>query len=444
MNTDRFKDFEPDVRHLVLAFEEDGGRRFFDVDELEVIADYYLEMQDVEGLEAAVGLGERLYPDNGEMRLRKAQLLGVKGRYRQALGLLEQLELEDQDNTDVAYTLGTLYSMTGNAEKSIEYYLRAATDGYELGMIYGNVADEYLKLGNTVQAVRYYRKAVEDNPDEQRSLRSLVFIWDWQGRLEQAVRFFSNHVHNHPYCKTAWYCLGCCYMRDGHANAAKAVDAFEYALAIDSRYEDASYGLSEAYMNMGDLGNAVRTLRDMLEWTDNRHFVLLNIGGLFMRTGNYHTAYSYIRNSLKEYDRNGFVWNELGHCCEKLGYVEEAVAHYSRAINLYPDYDELWLDLADLYVAECRFDEAAALMESARTEADDRFLFDVRLVYCYYRLGRRNRLFALLAEDAACYAERLSDLLVQYPDLSQDAEVVGVINGYERNNDSINSNNLLF
>ena len=59
MNSDRFKDFDSDVRQLVLAFEDDskGSRQFFDVDELEVIADYYLEMHDVEGLEAAVRLG---------------------------------------------------------------------------------------------------------------------------------------------------------------------------------------------------------------------------------------------------------------------------------------------------------------------------------------------------------------------------------------------------
>ena len=60
MTTDRFKNFDPEVRQLVLAFEDENGRHFFDVEELEVIADYYLEMQDVEGLEAAVRLGEQL------------------------------------------------------------------------------------------------------------------------------------------------------------------------------------------------------------------------------------------------------------------------------------------------------------------------------------------------------------------------------------------------
>ena len=81
MNLDRFKDFEPDVRNLVLSFENpQGGHRFFDVDQLEIIADYYLEVADIEGLEAAVTFGERLYPANDEIRLRRAHLWSVTGQ----------------------------------------------------------------------------------------------------------------------------------------------------------------------------------------------------------------------------------------------------------------------------------------------------------------------------------------------------------------------------
>lgn len=437
MNSDRFKDFDSDVRQLVLAFEDDskGSRQFFDVDELEVIADYYLEVHDVEGLEAAVRLGEHLFPGNSEIRLRRAQLLGVQGRYRQALGLLEDLEREDQDNTDIAYTLGTFYSMTGDAKKSIDCFLRAASDGYELGMIYGNVADEYMRLGNTVEAMRYYRKAVENNPDEHRSLRAIAHIWGWQGRHEQGIQYFSKYVANHPYCKTAWYCLGRSYIRSALKGqqailaASKAVDAFEYALTIDSKYEDASYGLSEAYMKLNDLAHAVQALREVLEYTASRHPVLRAIGNLYFGTGNYHTAYSYYREALKEDANDAFAWNCLGHCCERLGYVDEAVAHYNRAINLSPECDDLWLDLADLYIAECRFSEAVALLVSARQDAEGRFLFDYRLMYCYYRLGQRNRLFRLLEDVADLCDYHLPDLLIYYPDMSQDTEIVTFIRG---------------
>lgn len=69
---------------------------------------------------------------------------------------------------------------------------------------------------------------------------------------------------------------------------------------------------------------------------------------------------------------------------------------------------------------------------------DNRFHFDIRLMYCYYRLGRRNKLFSLLAEDAALGAYRFSDLLIYYPDMSQDTDLVTVIREYDRNCKFIN------
>jgi hypothetical protein len=94
MNLDRFKNFEQDVRELVLAFEKqkEGHAAYFDVDQLEIIADYYLEVYDVEGLESAVKLGEQLFPSSSEIRLRRAHLLSIQGQYPKAMEILQDLE----------------------------------------------------------------------------------------------------------------------------------------------------------------------------------------------------------------------------------------------------------------------------------------------------------------------------------------------------------------
>ncbi len=427
MNTDRFKNFDPDVRRLVLAFERGGEGVWMDVDELTVVADYYLEVRDVEGLEAAVSKGERIYPHNGDIRLRRAQLLGIKGAYGQALRILKQLEQEEPDNTDVFYSLGTLYSLTDNPQASIYYYLKAAADGYELGMIYGIVADEYVKLGNTVQAVRYYRKALTYDPNEGHWLYSLSNIWGRQLRYGQAVQFFTQHVSDHPYCKEAWYCLGIAYLWGAQYDTQLAVDAFEYALAIDSQYESACTALSEAYMMMGDIPRAVKTLRSALDFAADRPDILHSIGCLYMADNNYHTAYVYFQDALKEDDTRAYFWDGLGRCSQCLGYVEEAVEQFVHAINLEPEFDCYWLNLADLYISQLRWADAASLLESARGEATDPYDFDVRLLYCYYKMGRRNRLTSLMAEAGAKYGPMLKDLLLQYPDMAQDWEIVSTI-----------------
>lgn len=427
MNSDRFKNFEKHVCELVLAFEKqkDGNMQYFDVDQLEVIADYYLEVYDVEGLNAAVAFGEQLFPASSSIRLRKAHLLSVQGQYPQALAILRELETTEPDNTDVNYALGAIYGIMGKSDMAIENYLKAASDGYQLDMIYGNVGDEYFKKGDAEKAIEYYHKSIDVNPEEERSMYNLACTLDEQGRDEEAEAYFSQLVSDHPYSKCAWYCLGSVY--SWLQLYEKAADAFEYAIAIDKTMFNAYLGLSENYRRMGDMSRAVQALHDSLPYADDRPYVVYSIGRLYLEMGNCHTASTYFHDALKEDPAFALAWNDLGRCSERLGYVDEAAGYYRRAIDLDPDSDEHWVCLADLYMSTERYAEAAALLESARTEAVNRFMFDSRLLYCYFKLGRRNKLFALLQQDAHDFASRYNTLFTQYPDFSQDLEVVNSI-----------------
>lgn len=430
MNLDRFKNYDKDVRELVLDFEkqEGGHMHYFDVDQLEVIADYYLEVNDVDGLASVVEFGEQLFPNNNAIRLRRAHLLSIQGQYDQSLAILCDLNRKDPDNTDVCYALGAIYSMLFRSEESIEYYLKAAADGCQLDMIYGNVADEYFKLGRVDEAVKYYYKSIAINPEEERSLRNLACSLDEQGRAEEAESFFSQLVLEHPYSKYAWVCLGSVYA--WLSLYEKSADAYEYAIAIDKTLFDAYLGLSDSYHRMGDIPRSVQALRDSLPYADDRPYVLYTIGHIFLEIGNFHTASTYFHDAIKEDPAFAVAWNDLGRCSQNLGYVDEAAGYFRRAIDLDPDSDEHWICLADLYLTNGRFIEAASLLESARNEAVDRFMFDSRLLYCYYHMGQRNRLFSLLNQDAEDFSSRYHTLFAQYPDLLTDPEIINAITSF--------------
>ena len=124
MNTDRFKNYEEDVKQLVLDFEsmdKRGNSRFYDVDQIETIIDFYLDTADSEMLEKSVRYGERLFPASNEIRLRRAHLLCFKERYNEALGILKQLLRIEPDDTDVLYALGVVYSALEQPRKAIQY-----------------------------------------------------------------------------------------------------------------------------------------------------------------------------------------------------------------------------------------------------------------------------------------------------------------------------------
>lgn len=426
MTPDRFKKHSPHIRRLVLDFEQqqESHPRFFDADQLEVIADYYLEVCDIDGLAAAVDYGEKLYPHHLAFPLRRAHLLSIQGHYSTALRLLKNLLKTEPDNTDIHYSLANLYSLTDHPNLAIRHYLAAAADGCQLGMVYGNIGDEYTRLGHNAQAVRYYRKAVEENPDEERSLMALAIIWQQQGRHSRAKNYFNAFISDHPYSKAAWAALaGTLFDETSYQQAA---DAYEYALAIDETFFHAYQGLAECYRRLGYTAKAVETLRMAAPYTSDRASLFFVIGCYHLEDNNLHTAYSYFRDAVGIAPAYSFVWTHLGRCCEKMGYVSEAADHYRHAASLEPDMDEPWLQLAEFYIRQARYDTAASILEESRNPADP-FLFDELLILCYYHLGLRNRMFAILQNDAPQYASQYPKILRHHPELAADLELVTAI-----------------
>ena len=164
MKKDRFHNFDDEVRDLVLDFENTvlkGKTQFFDVDELEIIIDYYFEVNDLKPLERAVEYAEELYPNSTTIRLRRAHLMISHEQYAQALQVLNQMRQAEPDNTDVAYSLGVANGAVGQSEKAIAYFKEAARDGWMLGRVYSNMAEEYYKLKDYDAALNFYRKAME-------------------------------------------------------------------------------------------------------------------------------------------------------------------------------------------------------------------------------------------------------------------------------------------
>ena len=118
-------DYDEEERQLVLDFENTilkGGNQFFDEDEMEVIIDYYFEVNDLEPLQRAVEYAEELYPDSTTVRLRRAHLMIAHEQFDSALHIIKQLRRKEPDNTDVAYSLGVAYGAVGEHRKAIELY----------------------------------------------------------------------------------------------------------------------------------------------------------------------------------------------------------------------------------------------------------------------------------------------------------------------------------
>ena len=333
MKNERFTDFDDEVRHLVLDFEKtvmNGENQFYDVDELEMIIDYYLEVLDKEPLLTAIVYAEQLYPESTEIKIRRAHWYIANQEFDRALEILLRLEEQEPDNTDIAYSLGVLYGEKEQSEKAIDYFLQASTDGWQLGRIYANIAEEYYKLNNFHEAIQYYMKAFGTDSYDVQTFYNYLDTCQQAGLSDEAAEFFKLYVESHPYGKEGWYCLGCAYRDMGMMD--RAIDAVEYAIAIDKNYTVAYLELSRIQEESGDSGEAATTLMRLLDVAGDRAEVYRALGDLFVRQENFETAMLYYKKAVVENESDAYALAGLAMCCMHLGDLSMALSYVKKAL----------------------------------------------------------------------------------------------------------------
>ena len=301
MDKDRFKDFDEEERQLVLDFENSvlrGGQQFFDVDELEIIMDYYFEVNDIAPLERAVEYAEQLYPDSTIVKLRRAHLLIAKEQYDDAMRIIKTLRRQEPNNTDVAYSLGVAYGAMGEHEKAIELYMEAATDGWLLGRVYANIAEEYYHLHEYEEAIRYYQLSLDTDSYDAATLYNYVDTAIQSHNEEDAVAYLKSFVEEHPYSSEAWQCLGNVYRE--LSLFERAIDAYEYSLAIDKTSFTTCSDLAATLEYMGKPADAVTALLRARDYVANRSLLYRMVATIYMRSGNNEMALVYYRKSVEE------------------------------------------------------------------------------------------------------------------------------------------------
>ncbi len=466
MKAERFKNYDNEVRELVLAFENMRNmdmQRFFDVDQLEIIIDYYLEQMDVELLQYAVSYAEDLFPSNFEIRLRRAHMLCVQNDFKQALSLLNQLQEIDPDNTDVAYAMATVFSALDQPQRAIQCYLRAATDKFELGMIYGNIADEYVNLNDDAQAVHYYIKSLTENPNDERSVENLFFSFNAmlikELNADHVIDFYIQFVKDHPYSLKGWFFLGSSYELLGLWE--KAVDAFEFVIAIDSKYVDAYLQMSNCYMNMGNVDKAVAIIQEAIEKNGKNEMLCIHLASVYLESNNPYTAISYIKKAIDISPRNVLSWIILAESYDQLGdyssavfAIEQAqsidpstVAIASSAPEIYLHYGDgekaetMYLEsikasslkmgpilnYVDFLIERQRYDDAIEYLVLTLLNTDTPLPYNLKLAKCYFDTGRRNMLFNILRACKSDPGFSVDELFDMSPAMKDDLEIVEIL-----------------
>jgi len=145
--------------------------------------------------------------------LKKAIDLANKGKFTEALIILEKLFSIVPDDPEVLYNLGMCHTELGNPKKAIELLEKVSNRSPFFSNVYVALGFAYAKINKLDKAESNFRIALELDPNNPFASRNLGGLFGKKGEHEEAIDLFINALLQHPDDMRTVYGLGLAYFK---------------------------------------------------------------------------------------------------------------------------------------------------------------------------------------------------------------------------------------
>jgi len=234
--------------------------------------------------------------------------------------------------------------------------------------IFTAMGDIYREMNDTEMALDMYRKVLEINPNDHRVLCHVCYLLIKEGKYElarknlslfttsmktkeylltlalylaetdqpqRAMTIYRQILWRYPAEKSAWLNVGNMHSKEG--DFTEAEKCYRTALAIDSGYYLAEFGLGCLYLKQSNLSEALEHLLSARRLNPHFSTVDYELGNLFATLRNYAAAQEYYLQFLSKNSNNAQCWYRLGLVYLELGKLREAKDCFQKALTLEPD-----------------------------------------------------------------------------------------------------------
>lgn len=443
-----------------------GRGAFIEEEAFERIIDYYDEKEELSKAMEAVDTALEYFPFSSSLLIKKADLLLATRKYQQALETLEKAELFDAKDINLYILKTEAYLALDKQDKAVALLESALNDfeGEEKIDLLFELADVYDDYEEFDKVFDCLKVILEEEPTNEEALYKICFWTDFTGRAEESIRLHLKIIDEQPFSELAWFNLAAAYQ--GLKLYEKAIDAYQYAIAIDEKFDYAYRNIGDAYIRIRKYKEAIEALEKVLELSKPEEVIYEAIGHCYDRMHQYAQARFHYRkashlnaedsklyykiactyfnegqwaSAAKQLDaalkihRHQHEYNLLmGECKLQLGDVREAVQYLSTAVRVRPKNISGWEALIRcLYAAEY-YAEARQQTLSALKHTAGKPVFFYYLSAVLFAMGKPKEALLYLEKGLEASPKGLKKLIQLNPSILQKGGVVDAIARYKR------------
>jgi len=455
-----------DLIRLYERIKSGQQSKFLDEEEYEFIIEYYFQNNNEAEAIAACELAMSYYPYSASILLSKAEILFQAQKYGQAILALDALDAIEDNNLDAVLLRADIYLAQHKhdqaalllEEKSLVF------EGKDKIEIMLELSDVYDECEDFEAVFNVLRQILELDYRNEEALHKISFWADFAGMHQQSVDLHTRIIDNDPYNALAWFNLGAALQ--GQKKHLEAIEAYEYCVAIDEKFEFAYRNMADAYMRMHWYDKAIESLQKNLELGKPEDVIFEAIGHCFEKQKNFDRARFYYRQAIqlnpaddsifyrigetysreKQWEKamkaysvalnlnneNASYSLAIGNCLLELEGYHEALVCFVNAVRLKPNNKSSWLALIKCLFLTKDYKEALAQIDLAEQTIGSKADFDYYHAAVLFAQGKSKEALIYL-EDALSEAPAKLKLLTEIdPDVLQRKSVAGLVARYKR------------
>ncbi|HET9057911.1 MAG TPA: tetratricopeptide repeat protein [Chitinophagaceae bacterium] len=459
-----------EMRELLRQYENlkfGKSHSFIDEDSFEKIIDYYEEKEDVQGAIVAAEFAIEQNPYSSSLLIRKADLLINSRKYNEALDLLYRAEAFGATDINLYILKTDIFLALDQQEKAVELLEEAIThfegeERIELLFQLGDVYDDYEEFEKVFDCLKLI---LEQDPMNEEALYKICFWTDFTGRNEEGIQLHKKIIEDYPYCELAWFNLAAAYQ--GIKLYEKAIDAYQYAVAIDEKFDYAYRNMGDAYIRLRKYKDAIEMLEKVLELSRPEDVIYEAIGHCYDHLKNYAQARFYYRKAshlnsedsklyykiARTYINEGHWENAikqlrialeihhiqpeynhaLGECLVQLGHFKEAIDAFSNVIHHRPKNVQAWASLLECFISAGRLNDAEKYAKIAFEQTKNKPLFLYYLSAIFFLMGKTKEAVNKLELAMEKAPKLIKKFIALNPQILQNQQVVDLIARHKRN-----------
>ncbi|MEY3432145.1 MAG: hypothetical protein RL131_81 [Bacteroidota bacterium] len=346
-----------DIQELLDLYERvksGKGTGFLSEESFERIIDHFDDQDALPKAMEAAEIGILQFPYSSSLLVKKADLLIATRQYKKALALLDKAEILDRNDIDIYILRTDAYLALDMQEKAVVLLEEAIQhfEGDERIDLLFELADVYDDYEAFEKIFDCLQLILEYDPNNEEALYKICFWTDFTGRNEESIRVHSKIIEEYPYNDLAWFNLAAAYQ--GLRLFEKAIDAYQYAIVINEKFDYAYRNMADALMRLHRYKEAIESLEKVIELARPEDL----------------------------------IYQAIGHCYEKIKNYAQARFYYRKASHLNPDDARLYMKVAGTYMKEKKYQQAIKYLEMAlrikRLDPE----FNLTMGECYLQLDK--------------------------------------------------------